>query len=236
MVTVVIPTYNERENIAVLIGGIFSAQPDARVLVVDDSSPDGTADVVRGLMRTHAGLDVLVRPAKEGLGRAYVDAFRFVLERPDVQYIITMDADGSHDPSRIGALVERSGTDAVAIGSRYVASGRTQHWELWRQLLSRGGNYYSRLVTGLPIHDCTAGFMCIPAAYLRDVQLHRLHASGYAFLIELKCELLHAGAQLKEVPITFANRRYGSSKLSSHIISEGIVAPWLLRVRRWWRH
>jgi dolichol-phosphate mannosyltransferase len=228
----IIPTYNEAENIRGLLERIIELFPDAGAFVVDDNSPDGTADIVRGLQGTYPNLRLLVRPAKEGLGTAYLEAFGHVLQEPDLEHVIMMDADGSHDPASARELIRQSGSDAVVIGSRYVAGGRTENWELWRRLLSRAGNAYSRIVAGLPVRDCTSGFLCIPAPYLRKISARRMHASGYAFLIELKFALLRAGATLKEVPITFANRSKGASKISSHIISEGVAAPWLIRFRR----
>ncbi len=229
---IIVPTYNERENIGGIIEKVFSILPGISLFVVDDNSPDGTAEHVRELQKKYPQLMLLVRNQKSGLGSAYRDTFRQVLPDSELERIIIMDGDGSHDPGYIPEMLELSNADTVIIGSRYVTGGGTENWELWRRILSRAGNKYSRVIAGLPIHDCTAGFMCIPAAYLRRISIEQLHVSGYAFLIELKYMLSQAGASFKEIPIIFANRYRGASKISNHIISEGVITPWLLRFKK----
>jgi dolichol-phosphate mannosyltransferase len=227
---IIVPTYNEHENIRAFVGAVYGVLPNAVVCVVDDNSPDGTARDVEELQKTFPSLVLVKREKKEGLGRAYIYAFEKILAMPDAGRILTMDADFSHHPSFLPRLLEAAKTDSdVVIGSRYVEGGRTIGWELWRKVLSAGGNLYCRFITGLPVNDCTAGFYTISTALLRKLDLKSIGASGYAFQIELKYALLKAGAALKEVPIVFANRIGGESKIFGSIISEGIITPWKIR-------
>ena len=228
---VIIPTFNEAENIAKVLAEVFAAAPDVSVLVVDDASPDGTARIVRELQTVYPRLMLFKRPGKEGLGTAYIAAFRKILaEYPHDARVITMDADLSHDPRHIPEMVEQSRIFDVVIGSRYVSGGGTSGWELWRRLLSRGGNIYARAITGLSIKDCTGGFNCIALSYIRKINLSRVERfTGYSFIFALKFFLKEAGATFCEIPIIFANRRFGDSKISHNIIAEGILAPWRLR-------
>ncbi len=224
---ILLPTYNEKENIEKIIQEIFKHQPDISVLVVDDNSPDGTAEAVKKLQAIFPNLGLLSREKKEGLGRAYIHAFREVLENPDVQNIIMMDADLSHDPKYLNEMISslENGYQA-AVGSRYVKGGGTEGWELWRRILSRFGNLYSKTITRMPVNDCTSGFIAINSEYLKKIDLESIGLSGYAFLIKLKYLLWRSGAKIKEVPILFKNRLGGESKISSHIISEGALTPW----------
>lgn len=222
--TVITPTYNEAANIGTLVAEVFKHTPEVSILVVDDNSPDGTADVVRKLQPQYPNLSLFLREKKEGLGKAYISAFKRVLH--DTDAVIMMDADLSHHPEYLPTLIAAGKTADVVVGSRYVPGGATQGWELWRRLLSRWGNWYARTVTGLPVHDCTAGFMLIRADVLKKVDFDAFDLSGYAFLIELKYMLWKAGARMTQVPIVFRNRVGGESKISSHIINEGILAPW----------
>lgn len=222
---VIIPTYNESQSIGMLIEKIFSIVPDAHIMVVDDNSPDGTADIVKGLSARFPALFLFSRSSKEGLGKAYIDAFAEVKNK-DFETIITMDGDLSHDPGYLPSLISNAETSDLVIGSRYIKGGRTEGWELWRRLLSRFGNFYCRLVTRMPVSDYTSGFNAINIKYLRKIDLNKIDNSGYAFLIELKYFLWKSGAKLKEVPIVFKNRAGGESKISNHIIGEGIIAPW----------
>jgi dolichol-phosphate mannosyltransferase len=228
---VLTPTYNERENIALIVPEIFARCPDVHVLVIDDSSPDGTADVVREMMKQYKNLSLLSRPRKQGLGEAYKAGMEKVLVDADVERVITMDADGSHDAEYLPALI--SAAEDLAIGSRYVRGGSIENWEKWRYALSAGGNLYARTLTGLPIMDLTSGFMSYRASKLRQVDFSQIHASGYAFLMEMKFAMvrtLHGSA--KEVPIIFRSRREGESKISRHIISEGLKTPLKLFKKR----
>lgn len=229
---IIIPTYNERENIESLIPFIFSLLPQIFIMVVDDNSPDGTAAIVKILKETHPNLLLLQRNKKEGLGRAYSHAFQEVLKEPGVNKIIMMDADFSHHPDFLPSMLEASNYNDVVVGSRYASGGKTIGWELWRKILSKGANFYCRLITGLPVKDCTSGFNVISVKALRSIDLSKLGLSGYAFLMELKYHLWQAGAKFKEVPIVFKNRVGGESKISSHVISEGVLAPWKMILKK----
>ncbi len=231
-IVVLIPTYNERDNVTALIGAVFTALPDSSILVVDDSSPDGTADTVRELAKTYPRVHLLLRAKKEGLGKAYLAAFKEVLKDPKVEWIVMMDADHSHDPAYLAQFLLTAKDADLVVGSRYVQGGATEGWELWRRLLSTWGNRYCRLVTGIPVHDSTSGFNVIRRSILERADVSRLDLSGYAFQIELKYLLWKSGARCCELPIMFKQRREGESKISSHIIREGIIAPWKIRFRK----
>jgi dolichol-phosphate mannosyltransferase len=227
-VVVVIPTYQEAENIATAIAGVHAALPDAHVLVVDDSSPDGTAELARG-----TAVDVLVRPRREGLGAAYRAGWaRALHEGYDV--IVSMDADGSHDPAVLPQLlagIER-GADLV-MGSRYVPGGDVPGWPAHRLWLSKGGNLYAKLVLGLPVRDATGGYRAYRADLLRKIDVDTLRANGYGFQIELVHRSALLGSVIEEVPITFVDRRLGTSKMHAGIIWEALalVTWWGLRDR-----
>ena len=223
---IVIPTYNERENIGLLIDEIFSLLPDIYILVVDDSSPDGTADLVEELKIKYPNLSLLKRPEKNGLGGAYIAGFKKLLADPEIKNIFMMDADFSHNPKYLPILLKESENYGAVIGSRYIKGGSIAKWEWWRKILSAGGNAYVKTILGRKIHDWTGGFNCINSEYLRKINLEKIDLSGYAFIMGIKYFLLKAGANVKEIPIIFEARRGGESKLSHHIISEGIIAPW----------
>lgn len=221
------PTYNERANIQYLVPELFSRYPKVYVVVIDDNSPDGTANAVEEMMKQYPNLGVLKREGKLGLGAAYKAGMEAVLEDPEVAAIITMDADGSHDPEYVGALMEAGKASDLVVGSRYIKGGNIENWEMWRFLLSRYGNLYAHTITGLPLKDMTAGFMHINADLLRQVEFSSMRASGYAFLMELKYILTKKlGGSVVEVPIIFKSRREGESKISGHIIREGLATPW----------
>ena len=217
-------------NIEPMLRQIFAVLPQAGVLVIDDNSPDGTAAIVKRVMSEFPNLNLLLRPRREGLGKAYLDAMARSLDAADL--LITMDADFSHDPSYLPLLAQAAASHDLVIGSRYVRTGAVAQWESWRRALSAGGNCYGRMITGLPVHDLTSGFQAVRTTALRSLQLDRIAASGYAFLIELKYRLWRHGANLTEIPITFHARRGGESKLSSHIVWEGVTTPWRLRLGR----
>ncbi len=228
---IILPTYNECENIGNIVPQIFTLCPGIHILVADDSSPDGTVDVVRNLQERYSNLSLISRPVKDGLGRAYINAFNSVLQDPDIRTIIMMDADLSHQPKYLQEMIQKSHIYDVVIGSRYVKGGSTSGWELWRRILSRWGNFYCRIITSIPIRDCTSGFSVVNADLLRRIDCSKMDASGYAFTIELKYMMYKAGATFHEVPIEFVNRVGGESKMSGHIISEGIIAPWKMRFK-----
>ncbi|MDP2638738.1 MAG: polyprenol monophosphomannose synthase [Candidatus Azambacteria bacterium] len=223
---IILPTYNEKENITPLIKEIFLLLPDINIMVVDDNSPDGTADAVKVLMAKFSNLSLLERPIKNGLGGAYIAAFKKLITDNEIKNIIMMDGDFSHNPKYLQRLLDESQNHDLVMGSRYIKGGGVAQWELWRRILSLGGNFYVRFLLGRNIHDWTGGFNCISAEFLKKVDLDNIDLSGYAFIMGLKYALIKAGANAKEIPIIFEARRGGESKLSHHIISEGIIAPW----------
>lgn len=230
---VLLPTYNERENVQTIIPEICRALPLAHVLVIDDNSPDGTGSVVESVMKTNERLHILKRPGKQGLGLAYKHAIAEVLKDPELESVITMDADGSHDPSYLPAMVAGLEDNGIVVGSRYVKGGGIENWELWRYMLSKYGNIYASLLTGTGINDLTAGFVAVTAEVLRNMRFDELSASGYAYQIEFKFHATkYAKAKALEVPIHFKSRREGESKISHHIVREGLKTPLRLFLRR----
>ncbi|HUO56408.1 MAG TPA: polyprenol monophosphomannose synthase [Candidatus Paceibacterota bacterium] len=229
--TILIPTYNEAGNIESLLERISEYVPDANILVIDDNSPDGTGAIVAKIAERNPRVHLLARERKEGLGRAYMNGFTEVLKDPSVEMVVIMDADFSHDPSYIPEMIRAASRADVVIASRYCKGGALEGWTTWRRWLSRFANGYCRAITGLPVHDTTAGFILIKTALLRKAGITHFDASGYAFLMELKYRLWRDGAQIAEVPITFKERREGISKISSNIIFEGVMAPWKLRFK-----
>jgi dolichol-phosphate mannosyltransferase len=229
---ILIPTYNERSNMEELISKIFTEVPEVSVIIVDDNSPDRTGELVEELKKKYKNLNLLRRKKKEGLGKAYIHAFQHVLEIPDVRTVVMMDADLSHPPEVLPLMLEEGKRHSVVIGSRYIKGGKTVGWEMWRRILSFGGNKYCRLVTRMNINDCTGGFNLIHADLLRKVDFSKMDMSGYAFMMELKYILSNLTSSFTEIPIVFRNRLGGESKISSHIISEGILAPWKMISRK----
>jgi dolichol-phosphate mannosyltransferase len=226
---IVIPTYNEAAGLREIVGAVRTAVPGATILVVDDSSPDGTGALADQLAAADPQVRVKHRAAKQGLGRAYVDAFQGLLAE-GWDRIVQMDADFSHDPSDVPRLLAAldAGAD-LAVGSRYVAGGSTVNWSLGRRLLSRGGSLYARTVLGLPIRDLTAGFKAWRRETLALIPLDRIDARGYGFQIEMTTRALRAGAKVVEVPIRFVDRRVGQSKMSETIFVEALTIVWRLR-------
>jgi dolichol-phosphate mannosyltransferase len=228
---VVVPTFQEAENISRFLPALRAAVPDADVLVVDDNSPDGTGTLAERCAAELGQIKVLHRPGKEGLGSAYRAGFKLALDE-GYATIVQMDADFSHDPAAVPALLARvaAGADAV-IGSRYVSAGRTVNWPLHRRLLSRWGNRYTAGVLRLPLHDVTSGFRCYRAEVLAAISPETTSAEGYAFLTELARRLARNGCTIEEVPISFVDRTAGRSKMSSRIISESmlLVTGWAVR-------
>ena len=234
-VLVVLPTYNESENIERVLRRIRDALPESGVLVVDDGSPDGTADIAERIGKEIGGVDVLRRSAKSGLGSAYRAGFAWGLER-GWDALVEMDADLSHDPDALPALVAplTDGTDLV-VGSRYVPGGSIPNWSWHRRLLSQGGNIYASVLLGLHVTDSTSGFRAYRADVLRRLDLAAVRADGYGFQIEMVHEVLQHGGQVREIPIRFVDRVEGKSKMSAHIVVEalGLVTWWgLLRLLR----
>ena len=227
---VIVPTYNERENLPLLVDELMR-QPDVRVLVVDDQSPDGTAEVADGLARTHPGrVDVMHRAGIRGLGRSYIDGIARGIHEP-VDVICQMDADLSHDPRHLQALIAATGDADVVIGSRYVAGGSIRNWPRRRLLLSRLANIYIRQITRLNVRDCTSGFRCWRREALAAMPLDRFISDGYSFLVEMLFVAAGQGSRIAEVPITFIERRQGESKLSRGVLFESALTPWRLVAR-----
>ncbi len=227
---VVIPTYNERENIPLVTRGVL-AHDGVGVLVVDDASPDGTGDVAAELATHFRGrVDVLHRGGPRGLGRAYADGLSLAMER-GAGFICQMDADLSHDPAHLAAMLGMMDQADLVIGSRYVPGGRIVNWRWHRLLLSAAANRYVRAVTRLPVRDCTSGFRCWRRAALEAVRPWLMVSEGYAYLVETLCEAVRLGARVAETPITFVERREGRSKLSARVLVESAAMPWRMRSR-----
>lgn len=227
-VVVVIPTYNERENLGPIVRRVHAAHPPAHVLVVDDNSPDGTGEFAMELAGTDERVHVLRRTGKTGLGTAYVAGFEWALQR-EYGVIVEMDADGSHAPEDLPRLLDVLGEGAdVVLGSRYVPGGRVINWPWYRQWLSRGGNIYSKLALGVAINDVTGGYRAYRRAVLETVSLHDIASQGYCFQVDLARRSVEAGFGVAEVPITFVEREIGESKMNGVIVREA-----LLRVTKW---
>lgn len=227
---VIIPTYNERDNIAAITAAVLAADPRIDILIADDNSPDGTGQIADELAAKDPRVQVLHRAKKEGLGRAYLHAFAWGLER-GYEFLIEMDADFSHDPKYLTPMLnEAEGDSDLVIGSRWVTGGGTVNWGPGRQILSRGGSLYARTILGVPLRDLTAGFMCFRRAVLQAIDLNAVRSSGYAFQIELKYRTLKAGFRVKELPIVFEDRRVGQSKMSRKILIEGLTMVWKLKL------
>jgi dolichol-phosphate mannosyltransferase len=226
---VVIPTYNEYENIGRLVPEILAAGPSIEVLVVDDGSPDGTGAVVRGLAEKNPRVHLLERPGKMGLGSAYVQGFRRALDL-GASFVVQMDADFSHDPKYIADLLAIMDVADVAIGSRYVRGVNVINWPISRLILSYGANVYTRIVTGMPIRDATGGFKCMKREALEAIRFETAHSDGYSFQIEMNFRFWTRGFRLREIPIVFVDRHSGTSKMSKKIVWEAIWMVWRLRV------
>lgn len=230
---VIIPTYNEKENIEKIIRAVMGLEKAFNILVIDDGSPDGTADIVKGLMADEFKdrLFIIERSGKLGLGTAYIAGFKWALEH-GYDYIFEMDADFSHDPNdlpRLYAACHDDGAD-VAIGSRYVSGVNVVNWPIGRVLMSYFASKYVRLVTGFSVHDTTAGFKCYKRRVLETIPLDKIRFKGYAFQIEMKYSALRLGFKIKEVPVVFVNRELGTSKMSGGIFSEALFGVMRLRM------
>jgi dolichol-phosphate mannosyltransferase len=231
-VLVVVPTYNERENLPVLARGVL-AHPGFRLLVVDDGSPDGTGAVADALGVEYPGrVEVMHRTGQRGLGRSYVDGLLKAIAQPDVDLVCQMDADLSHNPEYLPALAAATADYDVVIGSRYLNGVSVVNWPLHRIFLSAFANRYIRLVTSLTPRDCTSGFRCWRRASLARIPLTAMVSDGYAFLVEMLFEASRRGCRIGEVPIIFVERRQGQSKVSSSVLFESLITPWRLLFRK----
>jgi dolichol-phosphate mannosyltransferase len=221
-ILIVVPTYNERENLPGFVAALLALPQQIECLIVDDNSPDGTGKIADELVKASQRVHVLHRPGKQGLGAAYVAGFVWALER-NYQFVVSMDADFSHDPAQLPTLLAVRDKQVVVIGSRYVKGGRIVGWDWRRYLNSWGANWVTRLLLGLPVRDATAGFKCYPRSFLADLDLGQLLASGYAFQVEMLLRAQELGYRLCEVPIIFVDRRAGQSKISGELVSSAKV-------------
>ena len=228
---VIVPTYNERENIEAIVQAVLGLPLDIHLTVVDDHSPDGTGRIASEIAEHDERMHVIHREGKLGLGSAYVAGFRHALAR-GAHFVLEMDADFSHDPSVIPLLLEAASDCDVAVGSRYAPGGGTRDWGLLRQLISRGGSLYAKVLLSMPIWDMTGGFNCWRRVVLETLRLDEIDSTGYAFQIEMKYRAMRRGFRLTEVPIVFQDRRVGQSKMSRAIVAEALVNVWKLRLDR----
>ncbi len=227
---IIVPTYNERENVGPITDAILETVPEAHILIVDDGSPDGTGELADEMAARNPAIAVLHRPAKQGLGRAYVAAFKELIGR-GADIVVQIDADFSHPVRYLPSLLEplRTGQADLVLGSRYVKGGHIPRWNILRRLVSRGGSVFAGVVLLLPIRDLTGGFKAWRAGVLEEIDLDRLHAGGYAFQIETTFKARLAGASIVEVPFTFEERRAGQSKMSMNIFMEAFLLVLALR-------
>ena len=227
---IIIPTYNERDNVEPILAAVKRELPADHLLVVDDNSPDGTGQVADAIAARDPTLHVLHRPGKQGLGTAYLAGFRWAIER-GYDFIFEFDADFSHDPKYLPPMLARLETEAdVVVGSRYVEGGGTVNWGIGRQLLSRGGSLYSRTILGVRLRDLTSGFVGYRRAALEGIGLESIRSNGYSFQIEMKFRSLRAGYRVVEHPIVFVDRRVGQSKMSRQIFAEALTMVWKMRL------
>jgi dolichol-phosphate mannosyltransferase len=225
---VCLPTYDERENLEPILDAILAAAPEVDVLVVDDNSPDGTGALADAYAAREPRVKVLHRPGKQGLGKAYLAAFAWALER-GYALVLEMDADFSHDPRYLPAMLAKAREADLVLGSRYVPGGGTVNWGLGRKLLSRGGSLYARTILGIRVRDLTGGFKCFHREVLEAIDLGSVECSGYSFQIELTYRALRRGFRVAEVPIVFTDRRVGQSNMSRRIVLEALRKVWTIR-------
>lgn len=228
---IVVPTYNERENVAELTRAALEQAPTyVDILIVDDNSPDGTGGIADQLARKNSRIRVLHRPGKQGLGKAYVAGFQWAFEQ-GYDLIVEMDCDFSHDPRYLPTMFDLLSRNDVVIGSRYVDGGGTRNWGLFRKIISRGGSFYARTILGAPINDFTGGFNGWHRRVLEGMGLETLRSDGYSFQIELKYRAYRLGYRIKEFPIVFEDRKVGHSKMSKRIVLEALKRVWEFRFR-----
>ena len=230
-VLIIIPTYNEKENLARIIGAIGEVLPAAHILVVDDNSPDGTGAIADGLAAADARVHVEHRTGKQGLGTAYIHGFRWALAR-DYEYVFEMDADFSHQPRFLPDFLRVAQDHDLVLGCRYMPGGGTESWPWSREMISRGGNLYARMVLGLPFTDLTGGFKCFRRRTLEGIDFDAIISKGYGFQIELTYRAARAGFRVGQVPIVFPDRVAGESKMSGAIFREAFLGVWKLRLSK----
>lgn len=234
MFTVILPTYNERENLENFVGSLQRVFKDnglkGRILVVDDNSPDGTGEIADRLAGEYDNLSVLHRSHKQGLGPAYIAGFKEALAG-DTRFIFEMDSDFSHDPAYVPAFLEAVEDADLVLGSRYVPGGRVENWGAMRRMISRGGGLYARFILGVPVNDLTGGLKCFRREVLDSIDLDSVSSHGYGFQIEVTYRALQKGFRVTEIPITFSDRQKGQSKMSNRIVLEAALLVWKLRLR-----
>lgn len=226
-VLIILPTYNEALNLTWIVPAILTQVPNVDILIVDDNSPDGTGDIADQMADVDPRVRVLHRQGKEGLGAAYLAGFAWAQEA-GYEFVMEMDADGSHRPEHLPAMIEAAANADAVIGSRWTKGGATVDWPWQRKVLSRGGNFYARLMLGVPVNDITGGFRVYRTALLSRMNLDGIHARGYGFQVEMTYRAYRSGARIVEVPIIFPERTYGQSKMSTNIVAEAmkLVTVW----------
>jgi dolichol-phosphate mannosyltransferase len=229
-ILIIIPTYNELENLPKLLPEVLSKDENINVLIVDDNSPDGTAGFVERQMKVDNRIHLIKRPSKQGLGTAYIAGFKYALQN-NFQIIFEMDADFSHDPKEIPRFLDEIKNSDVVLGSRYINGVNVINWPLRRLLLSSFANLYTRIITGLPVHDATGGYKCFNRKVLDSIDLNRVKSNGYAFQIEMTFKAWKKGFKVKEIPIIFVDRVKGKSKMSKKIVREAVTMVWKLRIK-----
>lgn len=227
---IIIPTYNELDNLPKLLPEVLSRNEDINVLVVDDNSPDGTAAYVEKEMQLNNRLHLIKRASKQGLGTAYIAGFKYALQN-HFDFIFEMDADFSHDPKEIPKFLNEINNYDLIIGSRYITGVNVINWPMRRLLLSWFANLYTRFITGMPIHDATGGFKCFKRKVLESIDLDKVRSNGYAFQIEMNFKAWKKGFKIKEIPIIFVDRMKGKSKMSKKIVREAVTMVWKLRLK-----
>lgn len=227
---VIIPTYNEADNLPTLIPTVLSLGNHFNVLIVDDNSPDGTAKLVKEMQKTEPRIHLIERAGKMGLGTAYVAGFKFAIAN-NYDYVFEMDADFSHDPAELPRLLEKAEDNDLVIGSRYISGVNVVNWPIRRLLLSYFANVYTRVITGMPVRDATGGFKCFRRKVLESIDLDAIHSNGYAFQIEINFKTWRNGFRVCEIPIIFVDRRIGVSKMSKRIVYEAVWMVWRLKFK-----
>ena len=229
-ILIIIPTYNELENLPTLLPEVLSKNDGINVLIVDDNSPDGTAAFVENQMKNNNRIHMIKRPSKLGLGTAYIAGFKFAL-RNGYDFIFEMDADFSHNPKEIPKFLDEIKNSDVVLGSRYINGVNVINWPMRRLLLSSFANFYTRFITGMPVHDATGGYKCFRKEVLQAINLDKVTSNGYAFQIEMTFKAWKKGFKVKEIPIIFVDRVKGKSKMSRKIVREAVTMVWKLRIK-----
>lgn len=227
---IIIPTYNELDNLPKLLPEVLSKNEEINILIVDDNSPDGTAAFVENEMKNNDRIHLIKRSSKQGLGTAYIAGFKYALQN-NFELIFEMDADFSHDPKEIPKFLEEIKNSDLVIGSRYINGVNVINWPMRRLLLSSFANVYTRIITGMPIHDATGGFKCFRRKVLESINLDQVRSNGYAFQIEMNFKAWKKGFNVKEIPIIFVDRMKGQSKMSKKIVREAVTMVWKLRIK-----